>query len=124
MSLNGSIVEDATLEGFGDLAPSASPREPIPDRPLPQSFTPPTTIVRGCPIDPTASAPSGRDALARWLPGLRPGLSPFAPLGRSVWPAVGEGGRHIEGRPSLATTEMVNPKWLGGSKCTEGRLNP
>jgi hypothetical protein len=62
-------------------APSLSPRESMP--------TPPGVIVYNGTGHVTCSAPSGRDAMGGCFPGLRPGLSPFAPLGQSVGPSVG-----------------------------------
>jgi hypothetical protein len=60
---------------------SAPPRESFP--------TPPGVVVRDGTVHLESSAPSGRDPVAGWPPGLRPGLSPLAPLGQSVGPSVG-----------------------------------
>jgi hypothetical protein len=104
-------------------APSEAPGEPIFAQPVAPSFGLATSIARGCFIDPSPSALSGRDTSAGWFPGLRPGLSPFAPLGHAAGSAVGDGRSQIERRLSPTVAERLYPAGPVGLRAPERRLN-
>ena len=97
-------------------ASSAPPRDSIPTRP--------GAVVRDNTAQPRCSASSGRDWMYGRFPGLRPGLSLFAPLGQAAWPAVGDGTRYAEGRLSPAIPGPIHPSGLVGLRTTERRLDP